>query len=288
MLIFTGMSDDAAALALRSTVREMVAAFELGEARTRAAFAALVETELRLNAVYAPAGDRRSIRIDATTGGHGDDFANIERAIGRMRREAWKCIAAKLELHRVVSQSRAATMDKELDEGELPPITDENVVAFVERHQAALGVLFAEAVRETFAWIRPYERSAGAALRTNQKNATLELGPKIILTGVVRRKNIGPGFEVTYSSSPYFNALEKVFRNLSGQGDRIRGHHSDLENAIGVSGTAGVGETEFFRFKCFRNGNLHLEFLQLEHLATFNRIAGGLNLKPPQVVRDPS
>lgn len=41
----------------------------------------------------------------------------------------------------------------------------------------------------------------------------------------------------------------------------------------------GVGETEMFAFRCFRNGNLHLRFKRLDLLKRLNEIAGGQNFR---------
>jgi len=53
-----------------------------------------------------------------------------------------------------------------------------------------------------------------------------------------------------------------------------------VETAIGQSGREGRGETPLFRFKAFRNQNVHLEFKRLDLLKRFNQIAGGRRLKP--------
>ena len=41
----------------------------------------------------------------------------------------------------------------------------------------------------------------------------------------------------------------------------------------------GTGETEYLRFRCFRNRNLHLEFKRLDLVAKLNAIAGGMRLR---------
>jgi hypothetical protein len=48
--------------------------------------------------------------------------------------------------------------------------------------------------------------------------------------------------------------------------------------AIEASRT-GSGETEYFRFKCCRNHNLHLEFKRLDLVEKLNAIAGGMRLR---------
>jgi len=41
----------------------------------------------------------------------------------------------------------------------------------------------------------------------------------------------------------------------------------------------GTGETEYLRFRCFRNRNLHLEFKRLDLVAKLNAISAGMRLR---------
>ena len=53
----------------------------------------------------------------------------------------------------------------------------------------------------------------------------------------------------------------------------------DLSKAIEAA-EGGIGETEFFRFKCFGNGNLHIEFRRMDLVDQLNAI-GGRGLPDP-------
>lgn len=44
----------------------------------------------------------------------------------------------------------------------------------------------------------------------------------------------------------------------------------------------GTGKTDYFRFRCCLNGNLHLEFLRLDLVAKLNAVAGGNRLRTDQ------
>ncbi|MEA1875793.1 MAG: DUF4942 domain-containing protein [Bacteroidota bacterium] len=46
-----------------------------------------------------------------------------------------------------------------------------------------------------------------------------------------------------------------------------------------MSGLDGQGETEYFKFKCFKNENLHLKFKRLDLLNLFNKLAGNTHLR---------
>jgi hypothetical protein len=41
----------------------------------------------------------------------------------------------------------------------------------------------------------------------------------------------------------------------------------------------GTAEIEYFKFRCFANRNLHLEFKRLDLVAKLNAVAGGMRLR---------
>ena len=108
-------------LAIRSTVRELVAAFESAEADIRAAFATLVAAEERVNAAFTLGESSKSIRVDASNYGYHDNFADPSHCVDRMARDAWGCIVSRLELKRVMSIARWEALEKQLKDGVLPP-----------------------------------------------------------------------------------------------------------------------------------------------------------------------
>lgn len=272
------MSGDA--LSTRATVRSLVAAFAATEQTIRASFSALVEAERALNAAFSlRAGDAAYMRIDASDYGYHDDFANADQAVGRMAREAWRAIVERLELRRVMSISRWDALDKQLDKGTLPPITEETVMAFARDNAASIADMHAEAVGEVYEWLRPRADSyAMRQYKTNQRNARWELGERIILTSMVEQCRVRRGHFDVCGDGQRLSALERVFLALDGAGMTGRGYYSDLE--VAIKGTAGgKGRTDLFEFRACANKSLHLRFLRPDLLAAFNRVAGGRRLR---------
>lgn len=259
-------------LARRSTVRELVAAFQAAEATVRASFAAIVEAEAALNAVFTM-GDRYGIRVEASRHSHGSAFDDADAAINRMARQAWETIVDRLELRRMMSIKRWEELRRQLEKGELPSITEENVNAFARGYAVALPDMIEEAVGEVFDWLRPWNTD----YKTNSK---LEIGPKVILSYMVESAWLKPGFRANYNKTQRMVALENAFRALDGKGNIAPNYQSELQTAIEASGAEGRGETPLFRFRAFKNGNLHIEFRRLDLLKRFNQIAGGRRLKP--------
>ena len=64
------------------------------------------------------------------------------------------------------------------------------------------------------------------------------------------------------------------------KGQINKSHYSALHDAIVATPiTSGKGETEYFEFRAFRNGNLHLKVRRLDLLERFNALAGGKRLR---------
>jgi len=68
--------------------------------------------------------------------------------------------------------------------------------------------------------------------------------------------------------------IDKVFYALDGKGIPP-GYNTPLVDAINNTPTSvGHGETEYFKFKCYQNNNLHLNFKRMDLVKKLNRIAG--------------
>lgn len=82
---------------------------------------------------------------------------------------------------------------------------------------------------------------------------------------------------VAYRSDQKLTALDNVFQLLDGKGP-VQSYYGPLYDEIQRS-LAGTGETEFFKFKCCLNGNLHLEFKKMDLVAKLNAVVGGNRLR---------
>lgn len=276
---------DEAAIATRTTVRELVATFQAAELQIRAAFGTIVAAEKRLNEVFALASERHEMAVNPSREPHHyADFGDADRAIERLARQAWQAIVDRLDVRRVLSAARAKELDDRLEKGKLPAITEENVIAFARELQDVRG-FFEEKVAEVFDWIRPRAESWRMRnYKTNQKNARYELGERVVLTGIVKpstfgRNQRGGRFEVDYDDRARLIALEAVFSALDGRGWGAQAHRSALEDAI-ESAPEGHGSTAYFEFRAFKNRSLHIRIVRLDLLARFNAIAAGKTLRP--------
>jgi hypothetical protein len=111
----------------------------------------------------------------------------------------------------------------------------------------------------------------GGEMKTN---SSFRVGRKVILCNRVERTWNGQGFRVNHYREQEIKALDGVFHLLDGKGI-IRDHRGPLQKAINECGAAGRGETDYFAFKCFKNGNPHLTMKRLDLVKELNGLAAG-------------
>lgn len=193
------------------------------------------------------------------------------KAIKSVRRKAWKTLLERLGVEKILSSERQAKLDASLDSENAPDITVEAVVEILELLQS--NDLAHEAILEAFEELRPgkwqYDR-----YKTNKK-APWKVFSKIVLTGMVRVKYGGGGFQPAYARETKLAMIDRTFHLLDGALDEFdsNAYRSPLVDAIHTA-KDGRGETKYFRFRCHRNGNLHLQIKRLDLLEELNRLGG--------------
>ena len=147
-----------------------------------------------------------------------------------------------------------------------------------ETLQQNVNVFADESLREVWNWLRPatdgYEMKK---YKTNQKNATYEIGNKVIKFNMVDAK-FGGGYHVNYYHEKYLIALDKVFHMLDGKSIMGNSYRSPLVDAINGSTGARI-ETSYFGVTMHKNRNAHIEFIRADLLSQFNARMGGMNLR---------
>jgi hypothetical protein len=259
------------AMSKHQTVVEIVRVYEQAKADIEAGFALVARAEKALNDTFE--NDHWStLQVRGRYDGRGINFNSPQDAMLQLKRDVWARLVDRLELRRMMSNSRWEALQKELEHGEMPEITVANVMAFGENMMRQLPEMANEAVQEVFEFLRPR--------RSEYKtNSELEIGEKVIIEYGCSPAWSGGKFDVHHYKSQKFTVMENVFQMLDGRGAINRNHRSELETAIRVS-MNGRGQTIYFEFKCFKKGTLHLKFRRLDLLKRFNEIAGGMRLRP--------
>jgi vancomycin resistance protein YoaR len=210
--------------------------------------------------------------------GYEEPFKQVATIEKKLRSEAWKVIIDQLGVRKILSVKRAEELDKQLhDWKDMPEITVQNVYDTMTAMVAQSKDFLEEAVQEVYKFLRPASSQFQSSYKTNMKNARWELGNKVIIPYAV---SAGWGIG-KYRANPYFEknlvAVDKVFYALDSKGVP-EGYLSPLVDAINTS-ESGNGETDYYKFKCYKNQNLHLEFKRMDLVAKLNQIAGGATLR---------
>ena len=191
-----------------------------------------------------------------------------------VRQAAWKAITEKVMLRQVMSMKKAKELDAWLEARHtLPEITLEAVHGMCMHMTENLDGYLTDAVKEVFDYLRPHKWDK---FKTNRE---FEIGAKIIKSGPITRGYGNSLYQVNHWHEQYVKNLDNVFSLLDGKGP-ITTYKGPLQDAIEASD--GVGETDYFRFKCFKNSNLHLEVRRLDLLARLNQIGGAGTLRNDQ------
>ena len=156
-------------------------------------------------------------------------------------------------------------MNKMFEEHTTPNFTLENLVSTLQGLAENQGEIFTQAVVECFEWFRPRSWNP-----THKSNSPYQINQKIISENTV--EIWGNRFHMGYYREEKFMELDKVFHGLDGKGLPKRPH--DALTAIKDAMQKGYSEAEtnYFRFKWFKVGTLHIWFKREDLLKEFNRI----------------
>lgn len=199
------------------------------------------------------------------------DDKGITDLAKEMERRAWDVLVDKLGVKNVMSVAKRKIFDDQLRAGELPPVCEETITAILLGLAGQAQEFARDAAREVFDMLRPRNHHAGGKYSTNN---AFRVGRRVILPYRVEAKWGGGGWRVTYGREQEMTALDGVFHLLDGRGV-MRENRGPLVNAIDKSDAGGRGETEYFRFRCYKNRNLHLEFKRLDLVKQLNGLAAG-------------
>lgn len=270
------------AIVTRATVRELIQCFEQAKQAVRVHFAGLIAAQKSLDDRFK-LGNHCGVSIYIERHGHRSaDYLDAEYAIKEMEKQAWKSVIDRLDIWRVMSEARAKELRKLIEDGQLPELNEDNALQLAKAYVGNLDKLVDELTKEVFDWLRPRVDEEGRSYNGGQykTNKREIIGSRVIRSCFVTPWGLGKGkFHVRYGECQQrLHTLENLFRALDGQGSTGRGFRSDLENAINES-PDGEGQTEYFKFRACKNGNLHIEFRREDLLAELNRRAGGMNFK---------
>jgi hypothetical protein len=194
----------------------------------------------------------------------------IDDQIEAMKRRAWRMLADRIGVMKVMSMKERPKFEEQLDKGDLPEITPENVMMLILSLVGKAEDFARDAAKEVFDILRPAQHVHGAKYKTN---SAFKVGKRVILNWAIDTGYGNQRFRVSHYHDAKLIAIDGVFHLLDGKGI-LKDRRGPLIAAINAC-TDGKGETEFFKFKCFKNRNLHLEFKRLDLVKQLNGLGMG-------------
>lgn len=261
----------------RRTITKMVEVYTYECGCVKRAYQALAFAEKNLEEVFGKEYSDFSTMPDQAW--HSEDLNTI---LHKLKCNAWRAIINRLQIRRIMSNKAWKELDEKLDDHKrVPALTVQNIADLLSTYQQKAGKFLEEAILEVYDALRPHDGYRGSRYKTNQKNARAEIGKQIILASMIHEYQAG--FNVNSRDEQTLVSLDLVFANLDGF-NVPEGYRSPLVDAIQTTWKQEeerkTAETDYFKTKLYKNGNIHLEFKRLDLLAKFNAVAGGNNLKP--------
>lgn len=262
-----------------STASEMAEKYQTAVQRIRFAHALIEQEREALRNAFAAGRQSYEFDLHVTYGHHSNAISDLDKIIDQMKKKAWASIIDKIGVRQIMSSKQVEDLNNYLydrrsynrysDEKpfEMPDITAENIMGVIAGYHQAAPDLLLEMIREEYDFWKCHRESE------YKRNSFEKLTPRIIRTGMISSGYGKQPFHVSYyDRGQHVTALDNIFHLLDGAGP-VRGHAGPLADAINTS-PDGTGETEYFRFRCYKNHNLHLDFKRLDLLKKFNELAG--------------
>jgi hypothetical protein len=192
-----------------------------------------------------------------------------------VKKDAWRALLDRIEVKKFMSTADLKALEKSFENVKtIPEITLDACTEIIKGMMNTAPDYAKKMAIEAFNLLTPGRREY-EKLKTNKIHARRALGSKVILTWAwVEPYYHGGNYHVNYSRENELYCIDKVFHALDGKGVP-KGYNTPLVDAINATPVKiGVGETDYFKFKCFRNGNLHIYFKRLDLVKKLNQIAG--------------
>ena len=256
-----------------STASMMASEFVAKTQQIRACLEAAIALTADLNAVFN-LNDSRAFSWDLHSYGR-NHSCNVDQLMKKFKKDAWSQIIERTGVRKLMSSARAGELNNILysqnadDADKLPAITEANIMEVILGYAASAEDLLKESIDEVYEYFKTHSESWAGQLKTHKKSL-YKLDRKLIKRGIDWGWG-GNRPQFSYHCEKHYIALDNVFHLLDGAGV-TKGHHGDLCDSVRSS--EGVGESKYFQFKCFANGNIHLTFKRQDLLDKFNLICG--------------
>jgi len=254
-----------------STLAQMVEAYAIAVDNIEVHYRALALAEKQLEEAFM-GSDRYSAHMNIVYGRYWewkDPEVFIEEMKLKIRKSAWSKVIDHIGAKNFLTTERIEKMQDNIEDGKIPEFTLPNVMQVLLELRQELPGLVDEVCKDAFGILTP-GKYRDNKLKTN---SGFRIGAKVILKGYVYEWGVGGVAKFHVQQGGYETRLmtiEKAFRLLDGKGVP-KDYRSDIASMI-WSNPEDSGETEYFKYKAYRNGNLHLEFRRIDLVRKINLI----------------
>jgi len=258
---------DTTDLAVKASIFEMVGIYKKAIEDLEAGYDLVAGASKSLHATF----ERKAYRADFSCLPSGVDVPAIKL---RLRASAWSVIIDMVGVKKIMSLKEIKEIERKIEEKvNLPEIEVATVFDAIQAMVQNCKDYAEEMYLEVFDTLTPGKCSSNE-YKTNAKEARRRVGKKVILSSnYVDIYPVSGCFRVFYQRENILVEIDKAFHLLDGKGVP-GGYKSPLVDAINTVGRDGKGETEYFKFVCYMNGNLHITFKRPDLVAKLNLVAG--------------
>ncbi|WP_439622345.1 DUF4942 domain-containing protein [Gemmata sp.] len=262
----------------RESVVFMAEEFQDAVASMKASIRSVWEQTRRLNAAFPAERDGYygsfsvafEVQHNHRSYGAHDPEGELDALVKHLSRDAWKRLVARIGIKDIMSVAKRKEFEEQLEKGDLPEITAETIMGILFNMADQARDFAAEAAKEVFTLLLPSRREHAKKFKVN---SAVQVGRRVVLTWFVQPGYGSERFRVNYRREAEAAALDNMFHVLDGKGI-VREGRPPLFEAIRTSAD-GRAETDYFRCRCFKNGNLHLEFKRMDLVKRLNALGTG-------------
>lgn len=212
---------------------------------------------------------------EATSGISTNREVNLSEAynefINRLKASAWLRILGKLNIEKYLTAGLRSNFSSFKEQQGGMDLTRENIFSLLELIISNRGDIMQQAVVDVFDLMTKFYKENRVHIEGWKTNDAWKVNRKVILPYYIEMSYSGK-YNANYRRWDEFGDIDKVMCWLTGkQLENIR----TLRQSIGEVkiGDSGLHSSEFFDFRCFKKGTIHLIFKEEYLWARFNQEA---------------
>lgn len=194
----------------------------------------------------------------------------------QITRRAWAYLISHMGMQHYMTEARQHELRAQLDAGQFPVLTVDNVLSTLEGLTTQVGGLLLEFIIEVFDWLRPSPRSRLGQLKTNKQF----LVPYTVIVGYAVEKNYHHTFRLNYHREANMRSLGNALALLDGRG--VQRYPEDLvthlKTALHSCCSGQAAEVPYMTVKPYGNGNLHIKFRRRDLIDKLNHMGSDVTL----------